>query len=120
MKKLIAILITLSFLACEKQDGHELFRESLEPQYTHGFVVKVGDKLNGRIDSVIITINGKYFKEEIPFYYGSSNIPDSYNVRSTPNFNGTCRTQVEVKGVRIDRFTHYNGNTGVLSGSINY
>jgi hypothetical protein len=116
MKKLMYLTVLIILSSCTQQDGYELFREPITPQYTYEFVVKVGDKLEGRIDSVEITINGRYYHQEIPFYYGSNNLPENYKVISNPDFIGICRTQVEVKGVRIDRFTHQDGNTGVLSG----
>lgn len=117
MKKLIYLTILLSLFACTK-DGYEEFqRDNQTSFYQYDFEIKVGNKLVGRIDSVILVYNGRYFKDEIPFYFGTNDIPEYYYIVSNPDFEGICYTQVHLRGVMIERFTHRDGETGILSGS---
>ncbi len=84
--------------------------------YTHNFAVFVGDELKGTIDTVEIRINHKYYKQPIPFYYGTDKIPDSYNVTSKPNRIGYTHTIIQLEGKTIDMYNHTNSETGKLIG----
>ena len=66
--------------------------------YLYDFEVEV----TGLADSVEIIINGTYYKEKIPFYYGTGNIPNSYNVVSRPNKQENVYTTVYRNGNCID------------------
>lgn len=66
--------------------------------YKNNFEVKV----TGLADSVEIIINGNYYKKPLPFFYGTDNIPSSYNVISRPNKIDKVFTQVFKNGICID------------------
>lgn len=67
--------------------------------YKHRFAVKVG----GSSDSVRISINGQYFNEILPFYYGTDSPDESYQIYSTPSkIDGNTYTGVYVDGICVD------------------
>lgn len=84
--------------------------------YKHNFGIKVF----GASDSVEITINGMYFKGEIPFYYGTDESLSSYNVQSNPKKkNGNVYTAVYYNGICINRFIHIDGQIAYLNDNLN-
>ena len=86
--------------------------------YQYDFTVKV----IGVADSVAISINGRYYKEKMPFNYGiNDHSVTSYNIYATPiNAKGDIITIVYVNGEVVNHARHINGSGERLSGQINY
>lgn len=79
--------------------------------YRHHFEVYVF----GNADSVEIRINGKYFKEKVPFYYGD-NSTNNYYIHSRPvNAQGHTYTYVFFDGIKEERFGHCDNEVGILT-----
>jgi hypothetical protein len=82
--------------------------------YIYDFTVEV----TGMSDSVEITINGSYFKEAMPFEFGSNDIVD-YNIHSNPRVkDGNVFTVIKEYGYAIKMFEHKNGNDFSFNGSL--
>lgn len=66
--------------------------------YKYYFEVKV----SGLADSAEIIINGKYFNESLPFFYGTDNLPGSYNVVVRPDKQDKVFTTICRYGISIE------------------
>lgn len=79
--------------------------------YKHHFEVYVF----GNSDSLEIWVNGKYFKDKIPFYYGDEST-NEYIVKSDPSdMVGYTYTYVFIDGKKDQRFEHIKGYPWVIT-----
>jgi len=82
--------------------------------YLYDFKVEV----IGKSDSVEIMINGQYFRDKIPFEFGSNSIKE-YSVWSNPKVkNGEVYTVIYENGYAVKKFEHINGLDCTLSGKV--